>query len=72
MAMNSYLIYQVAQAEQAAQRARSSARQRQADQQLGELAAAMAQWCRGLARPAVAVRAALRHRRLRGEAVTDQ
>jgi hypothetical protein len=61
MTVNSYLIYQVTQAEQAAQRARSSAWQRQADQQLGELAAAVAQWCRGL-----------RPRRVRGEAVTDQ
>jgi len=70
--MNSYLIYQVVQAEQARQRARSGPAQRAADARAGELAAAVAQWCRGLARPAVAVRAALRHRRLRGEAVTDQ
>jgi len=70
--MNSYPIYQIVQAEQAEQRARSSAGQRQADAQLGELAAAVAQWCRELGRPAASVRAALRHRRLRGEAVTDQ
>ena len=60
--MSPYLIYQIVQAEQAAQRARCSADQRQADAQLGELAAAVAQWSRGLARPAAAVRAGLRQR----------
>jgi hypothetical protein len=74
--MNSYMIYQIVQAEQATQRGQSSAAQRQADAQLGELAAAVAQCVgglrsRGLARPAAAVRTALR-RRVRGEAVTDQ
>ena len=74
--MSPYMIYQIVQTEQAAQRAQSSAAQRQADAQLGELAAAVAQcfrglYFRGLARPAVAVRAALR-RGMRGEAVTDQ
>jgi hypothetical protein len=69
--MNSYLIYQMVQAEQATQRTRPSAAQRQADAQLGELAAAVAQCFGGLARPPAAVRAALRRGR-RGEAVTDQ
>ncbi len=79
--MSSYMIYQMVQTEQAVQRAQSSAAQRQADAQLGELAAAVAQCfrglgfgglgSRGLARPAAAVAAALR-RRVRGEAVTDQ
>ena len=75
--MSSYTIYQMVQAEHAAQlRARCTASQRQADAQLGELAAAVAQLTRGLrlrglARPAAAVRAALR-RGVRGEAVTDQ
>jgi hypothetical protein len=69
--MNSYMIYQMVQAEQATQRARCTAAQRQADAQLGELAAAVAQYFGGLARPAAAVRAALR-RGLRGEAVTEQ
>jgi hypothetical protein len=84
--MNSYPIYQMVQAEQAAQRARCAAHQRQADAQLGELAAAMAQCFqglrfrglrfrglgrRGLARPAAAVRTALRRGR-RGGAVMDQ
>ena len=66
--MNSYPIYQMVQAEQAEQRARSGAYQRQADAQLGELAAAVAQLSRGLAR---SLGAALRHGRP-GEAVTDQ
>jgi hypothetical protein len=84
--MNSYPIYQIVQAEQAAQRARCTAAQRQADAQLGELAAAVAQCfrglrfrglrfrglhVRGLGRAASAVQAALR-RGPRGEAVTDQ
>jgi hypothetical protein len=69
--MSSYMIYQTVQAEHAAQRARCAASQRQADARVGELAAAVAQLSRGLARPAVAVRAALR-RGVRGEAVTDQ
>jgi hypothetical protein len=69
--MSSYMIYQTVQAEHAAQRARCTASQRQADARVGELAAAVAQLIRGLARPAVAVRAALR-RGVRGEAVTDQ
>jgi hypothetical protein len=69
--MSSYMIYQMVQAEQSVQRARREAGQRQADAQLGELAAAVAQLSRGLARPAAAVRAALR-RGVRGEAVTDQ
>jgi hypothetical protein len=74
--MNAYPVYHLVQAEQAAQRARSGAYQRQADAQLGELAAAVAQCFRALRRPAAAVRpaavrAALR-RGLRGEAVTDQ
>jgi hypothetical protein len=69
--MNSYLIYQIVRTEQAAQRPPSSAAQRQADAQLGELAAAVAQCLRGLGRPARVVRAALR-RGMRGEAVTDQ
>jgi hypothetical protein len=60
--MSSYMIYQMVRAEQAEQRARCGASQRQADARLGELAAAVAQWSRGLARPAAAVRAALRHR----------
>jgi hypothetical protein len=51
--MSPYLIYQMVQAEQAAQRARCgatqySATQRQADARLGELAAAVAQYFRGL------------------------
>ncbi|HTT51092.1 MAG TPA: hypothetical protein VMH35_06820 [Streptosporangiaceae bacterium] len=64
--MSPYMICQIVQAEQAAQarqHARCGTSQRQADAQLGELAAAMAQWSRGLAWPAAAVRAALRHRR---------
>ncbi len=69
--MNSYMIYQIVQTEHAAQRARSTASQRQADARVGELAAAVAQLSRDLARPAAAVRAALR-RGVRGEAVTDQ
>ena len=69
--MSSYMIYQMVQAEHATQRARSGAAQRRADAQLGELAAAVAQLTRGLARPAAAARAALR-RGVRGEAVTDQ
>jgi hypothetical protein len=69
--MNPYMIYQTVQAEQAAQRARCTAGQRQADARVGELAAAVAQLSRSLARPAVALRAALR-RGARGEAVTDQ
>ncbi len=69
--MSPYMIHQMVQAEQAMQRARSGAGQRQADAQVGELAATMAQWSRGLARPAAAVRAALRHG-VRGGAVTDQ
>jgi hypothetical protein len=74
--MSPYGIYQMVQSEQAAQRARSAAHQRQADAQAGELAAAMAQCVRGLrlrglARPASAVRSALR-RGLRGGAVMDQ
>jgi hypothetical protein len=60
--MSPYLIYQVVQAEQAEQRARYGAAQRQADAQLGELAATVAQCFRGLTRPAAAARAALRHR----------
>ena len=67
--MSPYMIYQMVQAEQAAQRARCGAGQRQADAQLGELAAAMAQCFRGLARrfrglarPAATVRAGLRRR----------
>lgn len=66
--MNSYPIYQMVQAEQAEQRARCGAHQRQADAQLGELAAAVAQLRRGLAR---AGRAALR-RGVPGETVPDQ
>jgi hypothetical protein len=69
--MSSYMIYQTVQAEHAAQRARCTGSQRQADARVGELAAAVAQLSRGLARPAMAVRAALR-RRMRGEAVTGQ
>jgi hypothetical protein len=69
--MNPYMSYQMVQAEQAIERARSGAGQRHADAQAGELAATMAQWSRGLARPAAAVRAALRHG-VRGGAVTDQ
>ncbi len=69
--MNSYMIYQIVRAEQATQRAQSGAAQRQADTRTGELAAAVAQLSRDLARPAAAVRAALR-RGVRGEAVTDQ
>jgi hypothetical protein len=65
--MSPYLSYQMVQAEQAAQRARygsaqHAATQRQADAQLGELAAAVAQCFRGLVRPAAAIRAARRHR----------
>jgi hypothetical protein len=65
--MSPHMIYQIVQAEQAAQRARRGATQygagqRQADAQLGELAATVAQWSRGLARPATAVRAVLRRR----------
>ncbi len=60
--MSPYLIYQMVQAEQAAQRARYGGSQRQADAQLGELAAAMAQWSRRLARPARSVRGGLRRR----------
>ncbi len=74
--MYAYPIYQLVQAEQAMQRARCGAGQRQADAQAGELAAAVAQCVRGLGfralgRPAAAVRAALR-RGPRGGAVTDQ
>ena len=72
--MSSYMIYQMVQAEQAAQRAHGGARQRQADAQLGELAAAVAQCFRTLGRPAAAGRAALRRGR-RGRrvgAVMDQ
>ncbi len=69
--MSPYLIYQMVQAEQTAQRARCGAGQREADARLGELAAAVAQWSRRLARPAAAVRGARRHG-VRGEAVTDQ
>jgi hypothetical protein len=74
--MNPYPIYYLVQAEQAAQRARSAAYQRQADAQLGALAAAVAQCFRGLGfhrlgRPAAAAWAVLR-RGLRGEAVTNQ
>lgn len=72
--MSSYMIYQMVQAEQmvhagrAAQRARRSpapwqaAAQRQADAQLGQIAAAVAQLRRGVIRPAAAVRATFRHR----------
>lgn len=72
--MSSYMIYQIVQAEQAEQRARCGARQRQADRQLGELAAGVAQCLRTLGRPAAAVRAGLRRGRRgrRGEAVMDQ
>jgi hypothetical protein len=74
--MSPYMIYQMVQAEQAEQRARYGAGQRQADAQLGELAAAVAQGFRTLGfrtlgRPTAAVRAALRRGR-RGEAVMDQ
>lgn len=77
--MSPYAIYQMVQAEQAAQRARYGAApgqagaQRQADAQVGELAAAVAQCFRGLRRrgPARAVRTALR-RGLRGGALMDQ
>jgi hypothetical protein len=69
--MNSYMIYQIVRAEQATQRAQSGPAQRQADARAGELAAAVAQLSRDLARPAAALRAALR-RGGRGEAVTDQ
>lgn len=79
--MSPYMIYQMVQAEQAAQRHQYGTAQRQADAQLGELAATVAQCFRALGfrtlgfrtlgRPAAAVRAALR-RGLRGEAVTDQ
>jgi hypothetical protein len=74
--MSPYMIYQMVQAEQAAQRTRYAAHQRQADARLGELAAAMAQCFRGLpgrglARPAAVVRTALRRGR-RGGAVMDQ
>jgi hypothetical protein len=65
--MSPYLIYQMVQAEQAEQRVRYGAAQRQADAQLGELAATVAQCFRGLSfrgltRPAAAARAVLRHR----------
>jgi hypothetical protein len=71
--MSSYMIYQMVQAEQmvdaerAAEQAQRSpapwqaAAQRRADAQLGEIAAAVAQLCRGVTRPATAVRAAFRH-----------
>ncbi|HEY9243541.1 MAG TPA: hypothetical protein VIP48_16260 [Streptosporangiaceae bacterium] len=60
--MSPYMIYQMVQAEQAEQRARYGCGQRQADAQLGELAAAVAQWSRRLARPAASVRGGLRRR----------
>ena len=41
--MSPYMVYQMVQAEQATQRTRSTTAQRQADAQLGELAAAVAQ-----------------------------
>ena len=80
--MSPYSIYQMVQAEQAAQRARygtapeQAGAQRQADARLGELAAAVAQCFRGLrrsglARPFSAVRGTLRRGR-RGGAVMDQ
>lgn len=69
--MSSYMIYQMVQAEQAEQRAHCGVHQRQADVQLGELAASVAQCFRTLGRPAAAVRTALR-RGQRGEAVMDQ
>lgn len=66
--MSSYMSYQMVQAEQAAQRAHYGSSQRQADAQLGELAAAVAQCFRTLrfrtlGRPAAAGRAALRRGR---------
>jgi len=77
--MSPYAIYQMVQSEQAAERAHCAAYQRQADAQVGELAAAMAQCLRGLrfrggrglGRPASAMRSALRRGR-RGGAVMDQ
>jgi hypothetical protein len=65
--MSPYMIYQMVQTEQAEQRARYDAArygagQRETDAQLGELAGAVAQWRRGLARPAAALRAGLRRR----------
>ncbi len=73
--MSSHMIYQVVRAEQvvaaerAAERAGRSpapgqaAVQRQADARLGEAAAAVAELFRAVTRPAIAVRAAFRHRR---------
>ncbi len=75
--MSSYMSYQMVRAEQVAGAERAArlaggsrapgqaAAQREADARLGEAAAAVAQLFRGVTRPVMAVRAAVRHRRPR-------